>query len=107
MGVTAAASGHSAAGPALGYLYQVQAALLELIPHALAGRDAQVTLEVFDDVAFDFGAGHAKSDFQVHHSLHSERELLDTSAKTWRTLAIWASEWDALEADETRVMTLL
>jgi len=98
---------HSAAGPALGYVYQFQAALLELIPQALAVRDAQATLEVFDDVAFDFDAGHAKSVFQVHHSLLSHRELLDTSAKTWRTLAIWAGEWGALEAGETRVMTLL
>jgi hypothetical protein len=98
---------HSAAGPALGYVYQFQAALLELIPHALAGHDAEATLEVFDDVAFDFGAGYAKSVLQVHHSLLSERELLDTSAKVWRTLAIWAGEWIALELDETHVMTLL
>jgi hypothetical protein len=105
--VTAAVSGHSAAGPALGYLYQFQTALIELIPHALAGRDAAVTLEVFDDVAFDFGAGNPKSVFQVHHSLQSERELLDTSAKIWRTLAIWVGEWEALPVGETRVMTLL
>jgi hypothetical protein len=102
----ASTSAHSAAGPALGYVYQFQAALLELIPHALAGRDVEATLEVFDDVAFDFGAAHAKSVLQVHHSLLSDRELLDTSAKVWRTLAIWASEWDALDADETRIMTL-
>ena len=105
--MTPPAAAHSAAGPALGYIYQFQAALLELIPHALAGRDAQATLEVFDDVAFDFEAGQAKSVFQIHHSLRSDRELLDTSAKTWRTLAIWAGEWARLDAGETRVMTLL
>jgi len=105
--MTLSPTGHSAAGPASGYVYQFQAALLELIPYALAGRDAQVTLEVFDDVAFDFGAGLPRSVFQVHHSLRGDRELLDTSAKTWRTLAIWAGEWSALDATETRVMTLL
>jgi hypothetical protein len=105
--VTPTPTSHSASGPALGYLYQFQVALLELTAHALVGRDAEATLEVFDDVAFDFGAGHPKSVLQVHHSVVSARELLDTSAKVWRTLAIWAGEWDALEATETRVMTLI
>lgn len=105
--MTGSSRGHSAAGPALGYVYQFQAALLELIPHALAMREVEATLEVYDDVAFDFGAGPAKRVFQVHHSVLSHRELLDTSAKTWRTLAIWAGEWRALGPGESRVMTLL
>jgi hypothetical protein len=81
--------------------------LLGLLPHALSGSDAAVTLEVFDDVAFDFQAGSPKSVLQVHHSTQGDRELLDTSAKTWRTLAIWAQEWKALEVGDTRVMTLV
>jgi hypothetical protein len=98
---------HSAAGPALGYLYQFQVALRELIPHALAADETQATLEVFDDVAFDFSAGSPRRVLQIHHSVLSERELLDTSAKVWRTLAIWAGEWAALGASETRLMTLV
>lgn len=99
---------HLAAGPALGYVYQFQVALLELVPFALASDDAEVSLEVFDDVAFDFGAGRPpRSVFQIHHSLVAERELLDTSAKLWKTLAIWAGEWGRLEPGESRVMTLL
>ena len=98
---------HLAAGPALGYVYQFQVALLELVPHALSDADVNVSLEVFDDVSFDFDAGPARSVFQVHHSLVSERELLDTSTKVWRTLAIWAREWGRLEPGESRVMTLL
>jgi hypothetical protein len=54
-------SSHLAAGPALGYVYQFQVALLELVPHALADADVNVSLEVFDDVAFDFEAGSARS----------------------------------------------
>ena len=100
-------SSHHAAGPALGYVYQFQVALLGLVPLALTSRDAEVSLEVFDDVSFDFGAGPARSVFQVHHSLLSERELLDTSAKLWRTFAIWAAEWGRLEPGESRLMTLL
>jgi hypothetical protein len=102
-----AESSHLAAGPALGYIYQFQVALLQLVPHALTNADVKVSLEVFDDVAFDFNAGPARSVFQVHHSLTNERELLDTSAKLWRTLAIWATEWKRLEPGESRVMTLL
>lgn len=98
---------HLAAGPALGYVYQFQVALLELVPFALASADAEVSLEVFDDVAFDFGAGPPRSVFQIHHSLIAERELLDTSAKLWKTLAIWTGEWGRLEPGESRVMTLL
>ncbi len=100
-------SSHLAAGSALGYLYQFQVALLKLVPHALADADVTVSLEVFDDVAFDFDAGPARSVIQVHHSLVSDREMLDTSAKLWRTLAIWAGEWERLEPGESRVMTLL
>jgi hypothetical protein len=98
---------HLAAGPALGYVYQFQVALLELVPYALTSADAEVSLEVFDDVAFDFAAGAPRSVFQVHHSLVAERELLDTSAKLWKTLAIWTGEWGRLEPGESRVMTLL
>ena len=99
---------HLAAGPALGYVYQFQVALLELVPFALASDDAEVSLEVFDDIAFDFGADRPpRSVFQIHHSLVAERELLDTSAKLWKTLAIWAGEWGRLEPGESRVMTLL
>jgi hypothetical protein len=100
-------SSHHAAGPALGYLYQFQVALLKLVPFALASEDAEVSLEVFDDVSFDFNAGPARSVFQVHHSLVSDRDLLDTSPKLWRTLAIWAHEWRRLEPGESRLMTLL
>ena len=100
-------SSHLAPGQALGYIYQFQVALLELVPHALADADVTVSLEVFDDVSFDFGAGPARSVFQVHHSLSSQRELNDTSAKLWKTLAIWTSEWEHLEPGESRVMTLI
>jgi hypothetical protein len=96
-----------AAGPALGYIFQCQVALLEIVPHALANDDVAVSIEVFDDVAFQFDQGAPRAVIQVHHRLLSHRELTDTSAKVWNTLAIWAGEWEQLEAGESRVMTLL
>jgi hypothetical protein len=99
---------HTAAGPALGYLFQFQVALLELVSHALANSDAAVTLEVYDDVAFHFGDGVTpRQVIQVHHSVNSDRELTDTGAKLWRTLAIWASQWPLLGADEDCSLVLL
>jgi C-terminal domain 7 of the ABC-three component (ABC-3C) systems len=98
---------HHAAGPALGYVFQFEYAMLLLLPRALADEDAAVSVEVYDDVAFHRAAGPPKEVVQVHHSVNSTRDLLDTSHKTWRTLAIWAGEYTALEADEAREMTLL
>ncbi len=104
---TVSSSNHHAAGPTLGYLYQVQQALLRLVPHALADDEAAVRLEVFDDVSFHRGSGPARDVLQIHHSVNSDRELLDTSAKTWRTLAIWTAEWKTLHVDERREMLLV
>jgi hypothetical protein len=96
-----------AAGPTLGYVFQCQVALLGIVPHALANEDVAVSLEVFDDVAFQFDEGPPQAVIQVHHSILSDRELIDTSAKLWNTLAIWAGEWEQMDAGESRVMTLL
>lgn len=101
------APGHTAAPSALGYIYQCQVALLGSLPHALAGRDVLTTIEVFDDVAFEFGDGTAREVLQVKHHQRSARDLIDTSADLWRTLGIWSDEWAAGGADEGRVMTLM
>lgn len=96
-----------AAGPAAGYQFQFEVALLLLVPHALTNADVAVSLELLDDVALHFGDEDPLHVLQVAHSVDRERPLLDTDAKVWKTLAIWAGEWAALEAGETRVMTLL
>lgn len=98
---------HRAAGPATGYVFQLGQAMLMLVPAALADDDASVSVEVYDDVAFHRGTGAPREVLQIHHSFNSGRELLDTSVKTWRTLAIWAAEWCNLRADERRDMTLV
>lgn len=101
------AASHTAAPSALGYIYQCEVALLGSLPHALAGRDVLTTIEVFDDVAFDFGDGTAREVLQVKHHQRSVRDLIDTSADLWRTLGIWSDEWAAGAADEGREMTLM
>lgn len=108
LSVHVASSGsHHAAGAAVGYVFQLEYALLSLVPCALADEELAVSVEVYDDVAFHTKSGRAKEVVQVHHTLKSVRELIDTSAKTWRTLAIWAEEWRGLDAAERRDMTLV
>lgn len=105
--MNARATPHSAAGPALGYLYQFGAALLRLLPHALAHRDVAVRLEVVDDVSLDFGTGLPPREvIQVHHST-GDAPLTDTGAKLWRTLAIWAGEWATLDPSDDVDLILL
>jgi hypothetical protein len=65
------------------------------------------TIEVFDDVAFDFGDGTAREVLQVKHHQRSLRDLIETSPDLWRTLGIWSDEWAAGGADEGREMTLM
>ena len=65
------------------------------------------TIEVVDDVAFEFDDGTAREVLQVKHHQRSLRDLIDTSADLWRTLGIWSGEWRDGSADEGRVMTLM
>jgi hypothetical protein len=97
---------HVAAPAALGYVYQCQVALVGSLPHALLGRDVLTTIEVLDDVAFDFGDGAPREVLQVKHRQLSARDLIDTSADLWRTLGIWSQEWTE-GAHDGRLMTLM
>jgi hypothetical protein len=51
--VTASGPSHSAAASALGYLYQSQWPLVELLRRGRDEPDSAVTLELYDDVAWD------------------------------------------------------
>jgi hypothetical protein len=97
-------STHLAAGPALGYVYQLQVALLELIPHALTNSDVAVQLEVLDDVSFEYPGAPPKV-VQVHQEA-GNRSLTDRSAKLWKTIGIWSREQKRLPRGERREMTL-
>lgn len=76
-----------AAGPMLGYLFQVRTALLWAIRRSKAG-DFVVDLEVLDDVSFS-KAGDAVAVLQTKHSINSECDLSDFSSELWKTLRVW------------------
>jgi len=82
-----AADQHTAAGQALGYVYQVGRALLEL---ARPGpEDQELRLESIDDVSWHDAAGNPLQALQVKHHLGVGGTLGDMSADLWRTIQVW------------------
>lgn len=85
---------HNASGQMLGYLYQMRYALCLLMRSD--DEDYQISMEKFDDVAFDLG-GDPRQLVQVKHHL-KPMNITDTSVDLWRTLNVWI---DAIAADRT------
>jgi ABC-3C protein len=89
---------HSAAAPALGYLYQAKMALLELIRGSAARPDAEISLELYDDVAWS-AEGTPLELLQLKHHTAPGRSLTDKSDDLWRTIAVWMDLRDPLNPD--------
>lgn len=79
---------HGAAASALGYLYQINWALIELLRRGGTRPDQSLTLELHDDVAWD-QAGHPIERIQVKHHLNRQFGLTDAHPDVWRTLKVW------------------
>lgn len=75
------------AGPvALGYLYQARYALRMLMD---AGEEAELSIEKFDDVAFEKN-GEAVQLIQTKHHVRTTGSLSDASKDLWATLRVWS-----------------
>lgn len=85
---TGTAGEHGAAASALGYQFQVNWGLLELLRRGASRPDQSLTLELHDDVAWD-RAGHPIERIQVKHHLNRQAALTDASPDVWRTLKVW------------------
>src|SRR5258708_7323924 len=88
---------HSAVDSTLGYAFQTLQALIILLQ---ANDDQSVTLELTDDVTLHPAPGTnlEESRFQVAHSIQSSLpEITLKSVKLWKTIGIWASEYDSNE----------
>lgn len=79
---------HDASASALGYLYQTNWALLELLRGSRIRPDQAMTIELFDDVAWD-QAGDVKELLQLKHHQKSSGELSDKSVDLWKTIKVW------------------
>ncbi|MBG6105097.1 hypothetical protein IW249_005511 [Micromonospora vinacea] len=81
-------SPHSAAPSALGYLYQSQWPLLELLRRSDERPDAAITLELHDDVAWE-EHGTPSELLQIKHHVRKGRSLGDKDIDIWRTIGAW------------------
>lgn len=83
----------SAAGPALGYLAQVDYALLAALERMDKEDDFTLSIETLDDIVFH----HAETDdatekWQSKHTIDATRTLADSSTDLWKTLHNWIVE---------------
>ena len=66
-------------------------ALVELLQTGVSRPDAALSLELYDDVAWE-QAGTATELLQVKHHIGQHRSLTSTAADVWRTLKVWMDE---------------
>jgi hypothetical protein len=78
-----------ASGPFLGYLYQCRYALLLLLQRLKTDAAAEVSIERFDDVAFE-KSGDPHELIQSKHQKGQPSSLTDASADLWKTLRVWS-----------------
>ncbi|MFC8174961.1 ABC-three component system protein [Streptomyces sp. NPDC057325] len=83
-----ASSAHEASASALGYLFQAQFALLELLRGQEERPDGAISLELHDDVAWDED-GLPVDLLQVKHHIRGVRTLGDKDDDVWRTIQSW------------------
>lgn len=79
----------AAVNPALGYLYQVRAALLWSLQRLRHDESFQVSLEVLDDVAFESDIGDPSTFLQTKHHASRMAALTDSCSDLWKTLRVW------------------
>jgi hypothetical protein len=79
---------HSAAGQALGYVHQVQWALVELIRRSATSPDTQLRIETLDDIEITRADGHSEYT-QVKHQVIPASDLTENSVDLWRSLNVW------------------
>ncbi|WP_328678006.1 MULTISPECIES: ABC-three component system protein [unclassified Streptomyces] len=83
---------HSAAGQMLGYLYQCEWALVELARQWFKEPEAELRMEMLDDIDILHGDVPVELVQSKHHG--GQGELGPTSADLWRSINSWC---DALE----------
>lgn len=80
---------HGAAESASGYLYQCRQGLLLGLRAAREDPKLAISIEKFDDVAFEAG-GDPKQLIQTKHHIQGLGALTDSSADLWKTILIWS-----------------
>ena len=81
------ANSHDASGSMLGYLFQCRYALLAALDEAKTNPGNELSIERFDDIAFE-ASGEPHELIQTKHSV-TAGVLNDKSVDVWKTLLIW------------------
>jgi hypothetical protein len=79
---------HGAAAAALGYAYQTEWCLVELLRRAPDQPDMAISLELHDDVAWE-QAGSPTELLQLKHKIRSSGALTDQHDDLWSTIRVW------------------
>jgi hypothetical protein len=79
---------HSAAGSTIGYLYQTQWPLIELVRRSRDEPDCQLALELLDDVVWSTD-GLPRELVQNKHHTSRGGGLGDMAIDLWRTVRVW------------------
>lgn len=79
---------HNASASAVGYLYQVNWALVELLERAPDRPDQAISLETHDDVAWE-QSGSPVDLLQTKHHVGVSTGLGDMDTDIWKTLLVW------------------
>lgn len=85
----------------VGYLYQCRFALFKAIEATRDAPGADISIERFDDVAFERD-GDAVELIQTKHHLAGQGSLSDASTDLWKTLRVWA---ERIAADPATVLS--
>ncbi|WP_187484959.1 ABC-three component system protein [Pantoea agglomerans] len=79
---------HEASASATGYLYQCRYALLMGLEATLDSPELRISIEKFDDIAFESNGQPVHLIQTKHHKVRTGK-LTDASADLWKTLLIW------------------
>jgi hypothetical protein len=79
---------HEAGASATGYLFQCRYALLAGLRATRDKPELEISIEKFDDIAFEVG-GEPSQLIQTKHHVGKSGNLTDASTDLWKTLLIW------------------
>jgi hypothetical protein len=97
---------HSAAGQALGYVHQVQWALVELVRRSATAPDIQLRIETLDDIEIIDSDGSSEYT-QVKHQVTPTSDLTENSVDLWRSVNVWIDAFGDRAASEMPVLKLV
>ncbi|PPC61688.1 hypothetical protein C1Y41_17320 [Pantoea sp. ICBG 1758] len=97
---------HEASASATGYLYQCRYALLMGLEATLDSPELRISIEKFDDIAFELNGQPVQLVQTKHHKVRTGK-LTDSSADLWKTLLIWIKNAESNGGDFLKYRHLL